>query len=44
MAGAVGDLVKSPANAVDNVRTGPTDLHRTASSLGVTPWASQLRP
>ena len=33
MAGAVGDLVKSPANAVDNVRTGLTDLHRTASSL-----------
>ena len=34
MAGAVGDIVKSPANAVDNVRSGLADLHRTASSFG----------
>lgn len=34
MASAMGDLVKSPANAVDNVRTGVADLHRTATSIG----------
>lgn len=34
VAGAVGDFVRSPANVVDNVRGGLTDLSRTASSVG----------
>ena len=34
MVGAMGDIVKSPANAVDNVRKGVVDLHHTATSVG----------
>lgn len=34
MVSAMGDIVKSPANAVDNVRKGVVDLHRTATSVG----------
>jgi len=34
MANALGDVVKSPAAAVENVRSGLTDLHRTATSVG----------
>ncbi len=31
---AVGDVVRSPANALDNVRSGATDLGRTLSKVG----------
>ncbi|MFZ1652901.1 MAG: wax ester/triacylglycerol synthase family O-acyltransferase [Candidatus Nanopelagicales bacterium] len=34
MAAAVGDLARSPANVVDNVRTGLSDVSRTATSVG----------
>ena len=34
MANAVGDVVRSPANAVDNVRNGLSDLKKTASTVG----------
>lgn len=34
MASAVGDIVRSPAHTVDNIKTGIADLHRTATSLG----------
>lgn len=34
MANAVGDIVRSPANAVENVKSGLSDISRTASSVG----------
>jgi diacylglycerol O-acyltransferase / wax synthase len=34
MANAMGDIVRSPAAAVDNVKAGLSDLSRTASSVG----------